>query len=351
MEENKQEENIFDEELLKDKLAFEAFINNIYAKAVPPPQKPTEKDLSFFSLAGLELSLFVLSALGAAVLSAVRTGGLFYVLEILLISRFGLGDVLGNLFGTISMVAALFAFEGFLIAYGVRHGRESGKLNVSKWGLGVSFLTVISAGVFSSFSIVNISGTPFESFMNILLAIITGFASALTAYYASDNMGHILNFVTASKNSLLQGHQEAYQVWIDGANKAYTSSKYNIRGKRASQIYGNGLLQSNFNSEVGASNPLQNTANLEPKLKSNEIAANFIEAFLNKNGRMPTQTEIVDGANVGTTSAFYYMCEYMVNNADRLIASNIRRGDGSLVTPEMIQKAKDSLDKSRKQSQ
>lgn len=350
MEENKQEENIFDEILVQDRQAFNSFLNNIYGASVPPPEKPTKKDLSFFAMAGLDLILFFFSAIGAALLSAIRTGALFFLIEYLLVQDFNVGQPIAVAFGIIAMIGSLFGFEGNLLAIGLRKGRESGKLTVSGWSIFVSFATIIAAGIFSSFSIVNLSGSNAQEIMKVVMALITGAASGVVAYFSSENFGFILNSVSTRRNELLHNHQLAFKEWLDGANEAYKKSSYNIRSKRASQIYGNGLLQSNFTSEAGTSNLLQNTGNLEPKLKSSEIAGNFIEAFLNKNGRLPTQTEIVDGANVGSTSAYYYMCEYMDKNADKLIQYGIKRGDGSVITSDVIQKARESLSKKNSNS-
>jgi hypothetical protein len=232
-----EERNFYEEVLQKDGQAIEAYIEEVYSRSAPPPEPPNGDELSFWKIAGLESSLFVLSGVGAAILSAIRTGGLFYILEVLLIEKFGLNSTLGAGFGFVSMISALFAFEGFLLAYGLRKGKESGKINVSRTGLGISLVTVISAGVFSSFSIVNVT-TGWQLLMNILLAIITGGASALIAFYASENLGFILNHVTSKKNEILSTHQKDYTRWREGAVGAYLNSAYNIRLKRSNKIYG-----------------------------------------------------------------------------------------------------------------
>lgn len=232
------EKNIYEQTLVNDGDAIEAYLHNIYRKSVPEPQPPTKQELSFWKIAGIESSLFVLSAVGAAVLSAIRTGGLFYILEVKLIEKFKLNSILGNSLGGLSMITALLAFEGFLIAYGLTKGKESGKIQVSKTGMTVSIATIIMAGIFSSFSIVSVTDD-FQMFMNILLALITGSASAIVAFYSSENLGFILNHVTARKNEILLNHQNAYMAWHGEAVNTYLNSTYNIRHKRSSKIYGN----------------------------------------------------------------------------------------------------------------
>jgi hypothetical protein len=231
-------DNVYESILSQDGEAIEAYLKNIYRKSVPEPEAPTSDDLSFWKIAGLESSMFVLSAIGAAILSAIRTGGLFYILEIKLIEKFEIDPLFGNIFGVISMITALLAFEGFLLAFGLTRGKESGRLEVSRVGMVLSLITIVGAGVFSSFSIVSVTDG-FQSFMNILLALITGSASAFIAFYAAENLGFILNHVTAKKNEILSDHQEAYMNWREDAVSAYLKSHYNIRHKKSANIYNN----------------------------------------------------------------------------------------------------------------
>jgi len=79
------DENIKYEEILRtDADNIQRYIDEFYSIKVPPPNSPTKKDLSFWNIVGLEATLYTIAALGGVVVSSVRTGGLFYILEQLL---------------------------------------------------------------------------------------------------------------------------------------------------------------------------------------------------------------------------------------------------------------------------
>ena len=190
-----QENNIYDEATKNDAMAIESFLENVYAKSVPPPLKPNKKELSFWAIAGLESTIFVMSAIGAAVLSAIRTSGLFFILESLLMIKFNLDVNFGYGLGILAMVSSLLAFEGYLLGYGLVKGRRSGRLEVSNVGMWISMITVIAAGIFSSLSIVTLSETA-NLIVNGLMAVITGAAAAIVAFYASENFLKPINVLS-----------------------------------------------------------------------------------------------------------------------------------------------------------
>ncbi len=318
---SQEERNIYEEELRKDNEAFEAYLNNIYKKDVPRPESPTPEELSFWRLAGLESSLFVLSAIGSALLSAIRTGGLFWLLEELLFQKFGLDSqfsFLGNILGFGSMIFALMAFEGFLLGYGLTRGRESGRMEVSKTGLIVSLVTVISAGIFSSFSIVTVSDG-WQAFMNIVLALITGGASALVAFYSSENLGFILNNVSSKKNEKLSEHRKADMRWREDARDSYVSSHYNIRHKKSDRVYGSNGQSGQSNQEVSKQNQKQE----QKKLSKLEIAYNFISEYYKNNKSIPTNKTIVSGAEVAGGTGFTATQKFIIDNQEELLSNGL----------------------------
>ena len=241
-------QNFYEEELIKDAQALEAYIERVYKIRVPPPPTPKKEELSYWRIAGLESSLFTLSALGAAVGSAVRTGGIFFIIEILLVNKFGLGSLLGNIFGLISMIAALLAFEGFVIAFGLETGKKSGKETVSKIGLIISFLVIFIAGVFSSFSIIALDEF-WNTTFDVILAFITGGAFAAVAFFSSENLGFIRNHVSGKRNRILSDHQKDYEAWHQNATNSYLSSAYNIRKTSSGKIYGDISDSQNSNNK------------------------------------------------------------------------------------------------------
>jgi hypothetical protein len=315
---SQEERNIYEEELRKDNEAFEAYLNNIYKKDVPRPEPPTPEELSFWRLAGLESSLFVMSAIGSALLSAIRTGGLFWLLEELLFQKFGLDSqfsFLGNVLGFGSMIFALLAFEGFLLGYGLTKGRESGKMEVSKTGLVVSLVTVISAGIFSSFSIVTVS-EGWQAFMNIVLALITGGASALVAFYSSENLGFILNNVSSKKNEKLYEHRKADMRWREDARDSYVSSHYNIRHKKSDRVYGN--TQSPQSQQQPKQEQKQEQ---QKKLSKFEMAYNFINDYYLQNENIPTNKTVSETAGVALGTSYSALQKFVIDNAQLLLGS------------------------------
>ena len=311
------ERNIYEEELRKDNEAFEAYLNNIYKKDVPRPEPPNKEELSFWRLAGLESSLFVLSAIGSALLSAIRTGGLFWLLEELLFQKFELDSqfsFLGNILGFGSMIFALMAFEGFLLGYGLTRGRESGRMEVSKTGLIVSLVTVISAGIFSSFSIVTVSDG-WQAFMNIVLALITGGASALVAFYSSENLGFILNNVSSKRNEKLLEHRRADSQWREDARDSYVSSHYNIRHKKSDRVYGN----NNQPSQSQQQSKEDQKQEQQKKPSKFVMAYNFIVDYYSQYENIPTNKIVSDSASVALGTAFSAIQKFVIDNAQTLL--------------------------------
>jgi hypothetical protein len=265
MSDEQQDQEFFSSNMEKDRNAFESYIENIYSQQVPSPLKPEKKDLSFWKIAGLEASLLVLAAVGGAGLSSLRTGTLFYLVELALLSKFSFDPILSNTFGFASMVLSLFAFECYLLGHALKSGRDSQKMNTSKWGLFMSFATIIGAGLFASFNIIpNINqSSPITLWVYILISLISGVGSGVVAFYSASDVGHILNQVDYKKNQKLSDHQDAYARWLKGAYDAYNSSKYNFRNKR--NFFGNTFENSTNNRESQEILP-EKFSGLDPKV-------------------------------------------------------------------------------------
>lgn len=334
-ENNIEDINLYEQELQKDNQAFEAYLKNIYEKHVPRPTPPTKDELSFWRIAGLESSLFVLSAIGAAFGSAIRTGGLFWLLETLLFAKFGLDQkysFFGDTLGLLSMVFSLLAFEGFLLGHGLARGRESGKIETSKTGIFVSMLTVIAAGIFSSFGIVDLSDEA-SVYFNVALALITGVAFGLVAYYSSENFGFILNNVTSKRNKILSNHQKDDSKWREAAREEYEKSNYNIRKNASSKIYnGNQGIQQSQKYE----NPsIINEEQKSKKLSKSEQAYDFVRNYYLNNNSLPTNKIVSEKTGLALGTAFSAIENFVFDNADELISKG-------LVSQEKVEKIRKS---------
>lgn len=215
--------------------ALESYLKNIYSKEVSPPQKPDKAELSFWRIAGLQSSLFALSAVSGMVLSAIRTGGVFFLIEDSLVKEFQMG-VLGTWLSFISMIAALGTFELFVLAYGLVKGMKSGKLEVSGLGVGIAMTTIIFASIFSSFSIVDVGDTA-SLWFDIIMALVSALGSSLVVFFSSENLGFVVNSVTSVRNEKMKTHGDAYSQWRKDGAESYYSSIYNIQKAKSKKVY------------------------------------------------------------------------------------------------------------------
>lgn len=286
----------------------ETYLRLIWAKKVNEPVPPTKEELSFWKIAGLESSLFVTSGIGSAILSAIRTGGLFWLLEELLFKKFEALAWASGIFGFLSMVAALMAFEGFLLAYGLTKGKESGKMEVSTTGLWISLITVMAAGIFSSFSIVQVSDG-WQAFMNIVLALITGGASALVAYFSSENLGFIMNHIAAKKQEIQDAHTKAVLHWREQGIKSYTTARKGIMANASSYGLENAISIPEQHAEVEQ----------QKKISKAEQAYNAIQKYYVEKNGIPTNQSVVDitGVALGTVHGAIEL--FKINNKEELL--------------------------------
>lgn len=222
-----EELNITEDYIELELQAQQQYIDNVYSRKVPAPKKP---NTSFWNLVGIDATLFSLSALFGAILSSVRTGGLFYILEQELLKEYSITTSVTNVLSTVALVASLVAFEGFLLAVGFSVGRRNSNVKISKLGIVLAFLVVISAGVFSGFGIVEIAQDT-RNMINIALAIITAISSAFITYFGGENIGYSIALYEKKKSEIEDQFQKDFNSWNESAMKSYSSSKYNILGR------------------------------------------------------------------------------------------------------------------------
>ena len=145
----------------------EEYIETVYSLRVPPPTPPTEEELSFWNIVGIKSTLFTLSAFGAVVFSAIRTGGYFYLVEQVLLSHYGISSTVTNILSFLAFVTALLAFEGYALADGFSKGEQLDDTKEFEIGFWSSLITIGLVGIFSGLSIVEIP----ENISNILTTI------------------------------------------------------------------------------------------------------------------------------------------------------------------------------------
>jgi len=310
----KQEINITPEQyrkfLQEDEAKIDSY-NSYYSKfKVPKPTPPTKEELSFWNLAGLESSIFVLSGLGAATLSAIRTGGLFFLMEVLLVKKYDLPELFGTSAGIAALITSLLAFEGTLIGIGLVRGRESGKIKVSTTSLVVSLLTVGLASIFSSFTIVTLSEN-WQLAMNITLALVTGIASSITAFLSFENVGFIRNDVENKRKELIATHSKNYKIWEEGMMASYNLTRKTI-SSRAMTDY------------VQVETPSVPSPQIDQKKKSkSELAYDFVQEYYLQNNSIPTNQKVADASGVSIGSAYKAIGDFVISNKEELIFKNL----------------------------
>ncbi len=310
----------YQEYLEKESAKLEAHKEWFAKHKIPKPKSPTVEELKFWNIAGLEASIFVASGLGAALLSAIRTSGVFFLMEILLVEKYGLDQFWGYVLGGVAAFASLLTFEGSLIGSGLIKGRESGKVKVSGFIVGLSLLTVVIASIFSSFTIVQLSDRA-DLIMTITLAIITGLSSPIASYILFENVGFLRNFV---KNTRIQMNDEFMvesKKWDDAVLSSYNSSRNTIVS-RIGDNYISSIQDEDSHYEE------------QPKKKTKvEIAYEFVKEYYFQNKAIPTNQVVSDGTDVSIGTCYEAINNFIIQNEFELIENKI-------LTLEEIEKIK-----------
>lgn len=306
--------------------AIESYIQDIYSHKVPEPLPPSKKQLSFWEIAGIESILFTLSGLGVIIFSSVRTGGLFFILESLLLKEYNLGAVITNTFSVISMAASLFAFELFVAADGFSKGKENTSIKRSRIGVMSSLGVIILAGIFSGMGLLTNIDPTIKTTFYIIIAFATAIAGGLVAYYSGENIGFTFSTVAKTRQKLVESHQTAYQTWRESAVRAYTSSHYNISSEKGSKFaqtmekYKIGTEKSTENEQ--STNAVQNGYNVHKNATKLEQSYIAVGEFVKKHKRLPTTDELVS-AGISRGYASQSMNKFIVDYAEFLLTKGI----------------------------
>lgn len=224
-------------ELQKDADAQRAYVDNIYSKKVKPPKEPNEEDLTFWKLVGIEVTIFFLVAIGTVVFSSIRTGGMFYVMELLLLAEFNIPEIVKTIFSFSSMVGSLMAFEGYLAGKGFFDGKNNEDVVVSKEATIAAFTVIILAGIFSGLGLFGTINEIFKMVFYGILALATAIAGGILSLHSGVNIGYAFKLYEVKKDKILSEYQGKYDEWLNKAYDAYANSNYNIRHKRSDKIF------------------------------------------------------------------------------------------------------------------
>jgi len=191
---------------------------------------PVRKTLNFVQVLGIEAFVAALSSIGALVLAAIRTGTIFLQAERTLLLAFGTTGILLNALPLISMIAALFAVEGYLFSQGLKKGRSK-TAKGTFWGMIFAMGISIVAGIASSSGlIVGFAGIP-KTVLDVGLAVMTGIGATVLAYYGGENLGIIFVRWDHMQTDADVEFQDAMAAW-----RTKMQTEYRSRGR--TQIFG-----------------------------------------------------------------------------------------------------------------
>lgn len=268
--------------------AIKQYVSEIYSKRFPEPQKPTKKELSFWRIAGIEATLYTLAGIGITFYSAVRTGGLFFIMETLLLQKFGLPPAIQSAFSLTAMISSLMAFELFVLVDGFSKGKNNPGLKTSKVGLFSSLGTIILAGVFTGLGLVPSFGQLFEMIFYTVIAVLTAVAGGLVALSSGENIGHTFFRVEEERKQIIKEYKEKHSKWNEDAVESYYSSHYALGSQKS----------------IDFMNILGEDEQEKSKVVEKEyidLLMSSLDNFYNKHGRVPDVSELKE---LGVTEEF-----------------------------------------------
>lgn len=178
---------------------------------------------SFWEENWLEVVGLLASAIGTIAISALRVGTILFISELALLDLYTQAiteapwlKFLLNVAPTVVFVAGTFGFEGYLFSAGMREGKDSGKVKISGWGIGISFVVTMSSGLLSSMGLNNT-----ESILQMIVKWIviasTGVGAPAMAYFGAYNIG-VMRYGHEIKT---KGYEDDYYERMDEWEKNF----------------------------------------------------------------------------------------------------------------------------------
>lgn len=261
--------------------AIKKYVSEIYLKKVQEPQKPSQKDMSFWKIAGIEATLFTIAGLGIAVYSAIRTGGLFFIMETLLLQKFNMPEIIQSGFSWTAMVTSLLAFELYVLADGFSKGKKNKSLKRSNVGLFSSLGTIVLAGIFTGLGLIANLNPTVELIFYITIAIVTAIAGGLVALYSGENIGYTVSLVQVTREKLNTDYKNDYKKWREDGVRAYNSSHYALGSKKNVEFIRN--IEEKQEKEA---------AHKSVEKEYLDLLMTSLENFYEKHGRIPEVKEL-----------------------------------------------------------
>lgn len=200
------------------------YADQVFAKTHPKPIPPvlTEysivpyewkefdmKNVTFLNERGVEAAVNAIATVGGIVFSAIRTAGIFAIMELKLLASYSIQPATQNWLGFISGVSVIAVVEGVLVGLGWVRGRNSGKTNTSWAPLILAASIGAVAGVLPAFELLpeSTGTTWWYNFVLIALTILSGPGIAFLLIVVTENFGHLYNNWIEDVNDRIAAHK------------------------------------------------------------------------------------------------------------------------------------------------
>lgn len=287
----------------------ENYIRTYYATKVPPPSKPEKSDLSFWKLAGFETISFFIPSISFAIFSALRTSGFFLIEQLALYAiyeqKFGFPRELSWILSVVVMLASILGFEGYMLAKGIKEGRNQTENRVSKTGTWLTFVVIILAGVYTGIGLITIPDNV-KTVIDVIMALITGISGGVITFYGGNDIGYAIKSFETKKETIENEFQTKYNDWYESAVQSYITAKRQVA--KVSSV-----------SNSAKSEQAKEEKQEQKKFSKFEIAYNFIAEHYANTESIPTNKQVSENAEVALGTAFSALQKFVIDNASELL--------------------------------
>ena len=291
----------------------ENYIRTYYATKVPPPSKPEKSDLSFWKLAGFETISFFIPSISFAIFSALRTSGFFLIEQLALYAiyeqKFGFPRELSWILSVVVMLASILGFEGYMLAKGIKEGRNQTENRVSKTGTWLTFIVIILAGVYTGIGLITIPDNV-KTVIDVIMALITGISGGVITFYGGNDIGYAIKSFETKKETIENEFQTKYNDWYESAVQSYITAKRQVA--KVSAV-----------SNSAKSEQTKEEKQEQKKLSKFEIAYRFATDYYLKNKTIPTNKVVSEGSDVALGTAFSAIQKFTIDNYQELISNGV----------------------------
>lgn len=282
-------------DLRTEEAGLDAYIEFYYKRKVAEPLPPSTEDKSYWKIAGLEFILHGISSIGAVVFSSIRTGGVFYVMEQLLLNEYNLAGALGSGLSASAMISALFAFEFGLLAVGFSSGRRSHAIQISQVSMWLSMAVIILMGIFTGKGLITVADG-LQNGYTFLVVLISSIAVGWLTHQGGKNIGWIYTYVEKKRQELDDSYIEAMAQYRESALASYNSNK--LGRKKMSGVQSSVQSEQENEQSVQSGVHFRDEHPVQDEPNSLENAIEFTGAFIRSEHRLPTVTEVELGTPV-----------------------------------------------------